>query len=316
MIEKLTKEQEAKIPEYRDKWIKVGLSTERCNRPEAEKWVKEAYKVAKLTPPERILWFDSPQSCAQAQAKVKKVDFTASDIEDRIKKAVALPDVDKSKLNEFLNEQNYGSQDAGWLSFYNYFLEVVEIKDCEALHPLMELAHNCGWWAPYEKICFLQEKPTEIHMKDKQLHCEDGPSIEYADGFSIYHLNGTRMPKWMVMTPAGKLDAKEIGKIKNAEVRAEYIRKITLEKALKQISNKVLDRDTIKVGDEDHEYELHELNFGNDVTAPALKMENPSVKGHMHVEFVDQKCTTVVEALMDRGWKDDKGKFLIPEQLT
>ena len=35
MINKLTKEQENKLKEYRDKWLKIGLSTERINRPDA-----------------------------------------------------------------------------------------------------------------------------------------------------------------------------------------------------------------------------------------------------------------------------------------
>jgi len=315
MIEKLTAEQEAKLPEYRDKWIKIGLSTERCDRQEAEKWVKKVYEVVNLTPPKHVRWFQSPLACAQAQGKLKKLSdstFKAKDADAQIDKAIAGPDVE----GVYTNEQIYGAHDAGWLSFYNYFLEVVELKVCERLLPTMELAKNCGWWAPYTEIVLLQEKPTQIHMVNKQLHNETGPAIEYADGFSVHALNGTRMPKWMVMTPAEDLDSKEIAKIKNAEVRAEYIRKIGLEKALGDISNKLLDKDSITVDGREHDYELHECGFGNGVTAPALKMENPSVTGHMHVEFVDQKCTTVKEALMDRGWQDDKGKFLIPEALT
>ena len=37
MITELTKEQKARFPEFVDKWIKIGLSTERANRPKAER---------------------------------------------------------------------------------------------------------------------------------------------------------------------------------------------------------------------------------------------------------------------------------------
>ena len=59
-IEKLTKEQEDLLPVYRDKWLKIGLSTEPTNKKEAEKWCIEAYKVAGLEPPKQIIWATSP----------------------------------------------------------------------------------------------------------------------------------------------------------------------------------------------------------------------------------------------------------------
>jgi hypothetical protein len=59
MIDKLTPEQEALIPVYRDKWRKIALSTERIDRQKAAKAVKAVYTSFYLNEPE-ILFFDSP----------------------------------------------------------------------------------------------------------------------------------------------------------------------------------------------------------------------------------------------------------------
>jgi hypothetical protein len=45
MTEKLTKEQESKLSEYRDRWIKIGLSTDRINRPDAIKRWREFDRI-------------------------------------------------------------------------------------------------------------------------------------------------------------------------------------------------------------------------------------------------------------------------------
>jgi hypothetical protein len=63
MIDKLTKGQEAQLKVYRDKWLKIGLDTSRCDRKKAEKWIKEAYKVENLSPPSLFFWVESPLGC-------------------------------------------------------------------------------------------------------------------------------------------------------------------------------------------------------------------------------------------------------------
>jgi hypothetical protein len=64
MIEKLTEEQEKLLPTYRDKWMAIGLSTEPADHTAAEKACREAYIVAGLEPPKKIIWADSPLSGA------------------------------------------------------------------------------------------------------------------------------------------------------------------------------------------------------------------------------------------------------------
>ncbi|MFQ4143472.1 DUF6745 domain-containing protein [Chlorogloeopsis sp. ULAP02] len=59
MLDQLTPEQENLILFYRQKWRKIALSTERINRQQATKAVKEIYKLCNLDEPE-VIFCESP----------------------------------------------------------------------------------------------------------------------------------------------------------------------------------------------------------------------------------------------------------------
>ncbi|MEH2092214.1 hypothetical protein [Nostoc sp.] len=59
LIEKLTPEQEALIPVYREKWRAIALSTERIDRKKAAEAVKAAYTAIHKQEPE-IIFCESP----------------------------------------------------------------------------------------------------------------------------------------------------------------------------------------------------------------------------------------------------------------
>jgi hypothetical protein len=274
VIENLTPEQEAKLDEYKEKWLKIGLNTEPANRDQAEIYAKKAYESAGLKPPEKFVWFDSPKQ--------------------------ALDEVEGMSLDDF----TYGNQDAGWLSFYNYFLEVCDLDCCEPLVPLMELSKHCGWWAPYEELAVMIERPVEIHFSNELLHKDLAPAIVFKDGFGIYALNGVRMPKDMVMTPADQIDPKVALKETNVEIRKEIIKKIGLEKVYGNLNKKILDTK----GD----YELVDLEIFDEIYRPYLKMTNPST-GDIHLEGIEPNCKTVDAAL---AWRNGLQNFTQPLKLT
>lgn len=60
MVIKLTKKQEAKLAEYRDKWLKIGLSTESPSLEETKKIIDGVYThlLNKITVP--IVVLDNP----------------------------------------------------------------------------------------------------------------------------------------------------------------------------------------------------------------------------------------------------------------
>ena len=72
-IEKLTKEQEEKLPVYRDKWLKIGLSTSTTDRVKANQVIDEVYRAANLVPPAIKIWLASPMQGAIGAQYLKEI---------------------------------------------------------------------------------------------------------------------------------------------------------------------------------------------------------------------------------------------------
>ena len=86
-IEKLTDAQIARMAEFRDRWIKIGLSTEPADRPAAEAGIIESYRAAGLAPPQRIVWCGSPMSQGLTRAIIFDKRMIA-DIGKRVRDSV------------------------------------------------------------------------------------------------------------------------------------------------------------------------------------------------------------------------------------
>ncbi|MER6958655.1 hypothetical protein [Streptomyces sp. NPDC000618] len=64
--ELVTEAVKARIAGESDRWLRAGLSTERCDRPAAEAAVAEVYRVHGMPAPETVVWMDSPLGGALA----------------------------------------------------------------------------------------------------------------------------------------------------------------------------------------------------------------------------------------------------------
>ena len=65
LITQLTKAQEARFPEFVDKWVASGLSTQPADRIRSERAISGLYQLAKLKEP-RVIWLPCPLSAALA----------------------------------------------------------------------------------------------------------------------------------------------------------------------------------------------------------------------------------------------------------
>jgi hypothetical protein len=245
----LTKEQEAVFAEYVDHWIKIALNTDEMDEKEAIEAVKRDYAVCGYPEPKRFVSFQSPKSAAFAAAIFKTqfeprtpawdrfvsggTEIITQDELDPYLESNLTDDLRRSAAN-CVNEMAFGCHEASWLVMYDFLLNELAVDECKKLVPLMNLARVCGWWAPYNETCILQDRPSEIHQDDRlRLHNDSGPAIAYRDGWKIYCVHGVRIDDWIIEHPE-RMTPAQIDSEKNVEVRRVMIDKFGKERYLRE----------------------------------------------------------------------------------
>lgn len=201
---------------------------------------------------------------------------------------------------KFTKSGLWGCLDAYWISFYLFAEEIGTVyaeKNAKALRLFDEICKSGFWWWPTNLGCIIVERPRTLKFGDgdigqKRLHNDGGPVVEFADGGAMWALNGVYVSQYVAETPADELDPKIIGTETNAQVRSEIVKKIGVDRCVTTLSKGALDTDG--------NYELHDMNLGEDQLRRYLVMQNPSVDT-VHVESVHPDCATVQDALNFRN---------------
>jgi hypothetical protein len=231
MHSKLTSEQEASLPLYRDKWIKIGLDTSPIDRPRAIEAVKLAYVLAEQPIPKYFLFADGPREAMLFLSVAPHVTLTEDDFERLSNKDImALTD----EIRKFVNQHNikeekpkliwpatYGQHAAGYLSFYDFFDDAFGLA--KKSKGLREIGKECGWVWMYANLAIITSKPIRVTLNTRgQLHNERMPAVEYADGTKVYAFNGVVLPeKWILQRDT--IDPKEILSCTDTDKRAAGI---------------------------------------------------------------------------------------------
>jgi len=265
MIEKLTKEQEDLLDVYKDKWLETGLSTKEIDFDKSIEALKVIYAGGNEKLPSRHEIYDSPFAARTAWKEKYNLDIHS---------------------NDFI----YGAQDATWLSFYNYFLEVLDVKQCEPLKGLMDLASHCGWALIYDEVIALTHNPVHIKFDDEErLHCENDLAIKYRDNTGVAAWHGTPIPKeWIfdknVITP------EIMFRWENIEQRRAACEIIGWANVLDHLEAVVIDEDADPtIGT------LLEVNLPDSGKEKFLIAHDPNVKKRVGIP-VPKEMTTALEA--------------------
>lgn len=244
-VDALTDDQRARLAEWRDMWIEVGLrcgetTDEDVRRFEAA--IPEWYRAAGLEPPQAIHWVDNPVEGARA--------FGAHLLDDE----GAL----ESQILES-TRNNWGSYGGGqfWVgawwgpAFATFFTEVCGLDIGEErfrrLQASVDVSRSAAWWWPSTEAVYVCRRPTEIHRDEQgRLHSTTGPAIGWK-GWGVYAVHGIRIPAWAIEEPA-KLTVEAIEAERNSEVRRVLIELYGMSRYVQDAGFDVLDTDTDTAG--------------------------------------------------------------------
>jgi hypothetical protein len=193
-----------------------------------------------------------------------------------------------------------------WSGFIAYgdacenVLRLTGLSVWEAFHAYRDSGIYGGFRAMHEKFCIVSDFPEYIKTnKDNKPHCETGPSHRWRDGFEIYYLNGIKMTKKQVMTPAEELDITEILNMDNVDQQRELIRKVGAERLILKSGMKPIDSFVhITKNNKKLEYKLYHLKV-KDKDRKYLYYEHATLPGVFYARPVPPECT---KAIHGRAW--------------
>jgi hypothetical protein len=230
MIESLTKEQEAKMAEYRDAWIKIGLAVGKPNKRKVRAAINKAYAAAGLKNPADIIYFDNPIDAVRKATQI----------------SVGREKVTATEQNSVLSQACYGQHDAGWLAYYSFFKEVVGLP-LDMIDGMVALASEIGWWWALKNTVVVSERPSQVNVDDRgRLHSITGPAVVYGGNkngpCTIYSVHGVVVGPEMIEDP-NYINPQRIDGERNAEVRRVMIEMYGLEKYVTNGNLELVDND-------------------------------------------------------------------------
>lgn len=191
-----------------------------ASRDRAEDAVRVAYREGGLQVPDTFRWFPSPWECSTflstEMAMESQVDLTGRiwtfprakawnaierhfGYKTRSPAWQVLAEGPAGKLRLALKELNrqvetrcgYGNHDAPWLAQLSALKFQVGVKGIPKFEGLNQLAEHGCWFLPFEKMCLMIDRPSEVHIDlEGRLHRLDGPAIVWGPYARLYRIRG------------------------------------------------------------------------------------------------------------------------------
>ncbi len=187
------------------------------------------------------------------------------------------------------HQRRGGNLWAGWYAFVSFFQDVCgwENEVLDAFKHDKQVALNSGWSWYHEEVAVISDRPKSISLDGNTLHNEEGPSIEYRDGWKLWHIDGIAVDEQIVMRPETQT-VEQINQEENADVRAIRIARFGWPRYLKETNAACIDfRDNDIEGTKEALYRT---------TDGAVRMVATCPTGRVFSMGVDEAITTCAAA--------------------
>ena len=304
------------MPKYVDKWIAIGTSTEPLDPDRTQEIVNKFRGLIERKTDVPLIIVNNPIE-AWVGCCLSEQDVKPEDIVEGINEVLTNNNPKDYEIPQGFLPWASGSFFASTFSFYDYIFDVLGVRLEDELYEKYKIwqdTSEIGCVYPLEELTIVCEKPTEINLnEDRVLHKDGGAALTYAGhgDFKVYSLNGVTVPEWLAVTPAEEIELERYNEIENADIKAEFVRKVDIERFINK--GKLIDTYE-KYDKKQHdwwhksEYELYDMAFlfdGLD-TAPFLSMVNQTTK-IFHLEGVSPQCQSLEAAVKERfGGRDFK----------
>ena len=339
-IEKLTKEQEAMLPVWRDKWIEIGLKTGETDWETFGAYMPICYQKVGLEYPKRVVRVSSPLVGALASSIANRIlnskdksgavgGAVGDAVRDAVRGAVgdavdgAVGDAVREAVRDAKLKWHYwlGGQFwvGGWWygspSYISFFTDVckleLDIDIQERATAYRKICESVNYiWANKDFVMVCARPKVISRNINGRLHLETGKAIEYPDGWGLYFLNGVRFDEELFKKVTSKtMKFEDILAIQDIDQRTQAMRFGDVKQFLAHTKAEQLDS-YIKYRPDNTlvHYSLHKIKSGEIFRTDAYYMvyDCPST-GQTYMSGVEP-CKTVAEAM---AWKMSDDNYTV-----
>lgn len=244
-IERLTPEQEAYLPVFRQEYLDIALSPKRIDPDTLVISIGDAYRHIGEQQP-RLIICDSPYRCMIAIQVLEDMGLELSDDEVHALVESYIESGETKKRNMFKSSFLWGSQDMYWIA-WGRFAEYIGVEFDATTRKLLDIVERigreCEWWWPFKNIVVASQKPISTHWDDEnRLHYESGPAIQYDDGYTLMAWHGIRIPREWIQK-RDEIDPTLALTWENIEQRRALSEMIGWGKVIEQLNPVIIDTD-------------------------------------------------------------------------
>jgi hypothetical protein len=168
-------------------------------------------------------------------------------------------------------------RNAGRLALLEFCASLPEFAFEPAALRFLKTANCVHAFVRFDDVCFVSEHPTTVSLDDRErVHADNGPAIEYPDGYSVYAWHGIAISreKAHIVDQPQRITIAEIDEEANVAVRRVMIERFGAARFIKESGAQIVDQD--KDPQTGHERILYRRELPADEAIVMVRVTNSS----------------------------------------